>query len=107
MHDLGSLNEQQRSRFYHLIYGYFKTFEDLHYQYRQGTLDPEMWQSWHRLFSVYVLSAGGKQYWTERAPAFSETFQAYVESIESTPLKSIGELLDDAGCREGGAVRVR
>ena len=64
--NLSSLNEDDRARFGHILFNFFKTAEELHYQYLQGTLDPEIWESWKGIVSLYATSPGFSEYWQMR-----------------------------------------
>lgn len=91
---IDSLGEVDRIRFLTLMVNFFKTFEDLHYQYVQGTMEPEVWAGWEHLGKMYFNTIGMRQYWSERRPIFSATFQAWMDSIaDATPIeRNIGEI---------------
>jgi hypothetical protein len=74
--DLSSLNEDERGRFGHIMFNFYKTAEELHYQYLQGTLDPEIWKSWRTIVALYAMSPGFSEYWSMREPIFTPAFRA-------------------------------
>ena len=74
--NLSNLNEDERGRFGHILFNFFKTAEELHYQYLQGTLDPEVWKSWKGIVSLYSTSPGFNEYWTMRSMFFTPAFRA-------------------------------
>ena len=78
--DLASLNEDERGRFGHILFNFFKTAEELHYQYLQGTLDPEIWKSWKMIVALYATSPGFSEYWSMRRIFFTPAFQAERDS---------------------------
>jgi hypothetical protein len=83
--DMGSLGERERAQFITLAVNFFKTYEDMHYQFIQGSMDPEVWAGWERLGGLYVSSPGMQQYWRERRNFFSKSFQAWVDEVVQKP----------------------
>ena len=71
---LTNLNEEERARFGHILFNFFKTAEELHYQYLQGTLDPHIWESWKTVISLYSTSPGFSEYWEMRKSFFTSAF---------------------------------
>jgi hypothetical protein len=85
-----------RARFLHILFGYLKTFENFHYQYRQGTLERDLWEGWYNILSAYVLSPGVQAYWQTRRNAFSPQFRTLVESVTTNAgVLRVGELATD------------
>ena len=78
--NLANLNEDERGRFGHILFNFFKTAEELHYQYLQGTLDPEVWKSWKGIVSLYSTSPGFSEYWSMRRMFFTPAFCAEHDS---------------------------
>lgn len=74
--DLANLNEDERGQFGHILFNFFKTAEELHYQYLQGTLDPEIWKSWRAIVGMFASSPGFLEYWEMRKSFFTPAFQA-------------------------------
>ena len=78
---IDSLSEADRIRFITLMVNFFKTYEDLHYQYAKGAMDPEVWAGWEQLGVMYFNTVGMRQYWNERRRIFSVSFQRWMDSI--------------------------
>jgi len=78
--NLSDLNEEERGRFGHILFNFFKTAEELHYQYLQGTLDPEIWESWKKIVVLYGTSPGFNEYWKMRMMFFTPAFRAEHDS---------------------------
>ncbi len=90
---LQHLDPDDRARFVALIGTFFKTFEDLHYQYLHGFMDPEVWRGWQVFGAIYLTSPGCRQYWDERRSAFSTDFQKWVDNLAADPsLKRMDQL---------------
>ena len=77
---INSLNEEERGRFGHILFNFFKTAEELHYQYLQGTLDPEIWFSWKQIVALYSTSPGFGEYWSMRSNFFTPAFRSEHDS---------------------------
>lgn len=82
---IDSLSEADRIRFLTLMVNFFKTYEDLYYQYANGAMDPEVWAGWEQLGVMYFNTVGMRQYWNERRPIFSASFQRWMDSISDLP----------------------
>jgi hypothetical protein len=78
--NLAQLTEEERARFGHILFNFFKTAEELHYQYLKGTLDPEIWKSWKGIVSLYSTSPGFSEYWKMREMFFTPEFRAEHDS---------------------------
>ena len=78
--NLTNLTEAERGRFGHILFNFFKTAEELHYQYLKGTLDPEIWESWKGIVSLYATSPGFTEYWKMREMFFTTAFRAEHDS---------------------------
>lgn len=78
--NLQNLTEEERARFGHILFNFFKTAEELHYQYLHGTLDQEIWKSWKGIVSLYSTSPGFNEYWKMREMFFTPAFRAEHDS---------------------------
>ncbi|NIR44180.1 MAG: hypothetical protein GWN99_08660 [Gemmatimonadetes bacterium] len=79
--DWDAVSFEDRSRLVYLLFSVFKLFENLHYQFRQGTLDPSLWAGWHNLILSYYAMPGVRTWWQMRRLAFSAEFRDYLESV--------------------------
>ena len=93
---LDRLTEDERAQFAHVALNFFKTAEDLHYQYLRGTLDPEVWESWRTLVSLYGTSPGFREYWIKRSAFFTRSFRTEYESWEAPPIVRVDQFAKDA-----------
>ena len=80
--DMNALDEDGRARFVVLMLNMLKTFEDMHYQFAKGAMEPEVWQGWARLGELYFTAPGVQQYWMQRRPLFSPAFQQWMDGLE-------------------------
>ena len=85
------LSAEDQAQFILVIFNFFKTYEDLHYQYLESGLDPAVWEGWARMGAEYLTAPGCRRYWEERRQFFHPNFQAWVDSL--TPGgKHLGQL---------------
>ena len=50
-----------------------------HYQYRAGTLEPEIWATLHSQLANFMNTPGMARYWKQHGWNFPEQFRAYIE----------------------------
>ena len=77
--DWGSIDGSGRARVMHLLSTLFKQFENVHYQYRQGTLEDELWLGWRQLMLSYFRRPGVQAWWSMRRGFYSASFRAFLE----------------------------
>ena len=75
---LDSLTPDDRAQFGVIAFNLFKTFEDLHYQYLNGAMDPDVWSGWENIARVSLTSPGCRVYYESRHSYFNPDFQAWM-----------------------------
>ena len=90
--DMNALDDDGRARFVVLMLNFLKTFENMHYQFSKGAMEPEVWRGWGRLGELYLTAPGIQQYWTERRPLFSPAFQQWMDELEPPELRRAEEI---------------
>jgi hypothetical protein len=99
--DPTQLDEKERARFTELCFSLLRMFEDIHYQYHNGALDPETWHGYEELYGAYAKAPGFKQYWEERRDTFRPEFQRFIDGYGTPRIRTWGTILsdraDDAG----------
>ena len=94
--DMNGLDEAGRARFAVLMLNFLKTFEDMHYQFSKGAMEPEVWQGWEQLGQIYFTRPGiRQQYWSERRQVFSPAFQQWFEHLEPPTVRHVGQIATD------------
>ncbi|HEY3215325.1 MAG TPA: hypothetical protein VGK93_02410 [Candidatus Eisenbacteria bacterium] len=78
--DLSKLSDDERAQFGHLLFSFFKTAEELHYQFCRGALAADIWRTWQTVLAVYATSPGFREYWSRRSILFTPAFRAECES---------------------------
>lgn len=95
--DMKALDDDGRARFIVLIINLLKTYEDMHYQFSQGSMDPDVWEGWEQLAALYFTRPGVRQYWGERRQIFSRSFQRWIDRLEAPtePLRGMEDIVAD------------
>jgi len=102
--DPSALTESELEQFVHIVFTFFKTAEAVHAQSIKGTLDPDTWRAWERVFMAWGQSPGFASYWSIRKGLFTPAFQALYDSWPESPEMFTGRVLAQmSGGRDGGA----
>jgi hypothetical protein len=92
--DWDGATEADRVRAVAIFFITFKLFENAWFQKRQGTLDPEQWESWDLHIRVYYHRPGIKTWWSDRQNLFAAGFRDYLEASEPiTAVSSLSQLI--------------
>ena len=104
--DWESADSDTRRRIVHFAFAAFRLFEDVHYQYQKGALEPKIWVGWKRFILGYFRSPTIQAWWPLRAPVFSSDFKQFLENseldVETPRVKEIVESLWDRPAEERG-----
>jgi hypothetical protein len=93
-----SLDEDARARFVIIAVNLLKHFEQLHYQYSEGALDPGVWEGWSRFAALYFPTPGISDVWSMRKEMFSPSFRKWAESLRPDPvLRSLQAIAENRG----------
>lgn len=102
--DPTQLSEKERARFTELCFSLLRMFEDIHYQYHNGALDPEAWHGYEQLYGAYAKAPGFQQYWLERRETFRPEFREFIDGYVTPSTRTWGRILSaGAGDGEQGA----
>lgn len=67
----------------------FKMAELGHYHYRNGDLDPDLWQASLRFYRTWFDSPGMRAYWEVRRSIFVPEFRQLVDEVLASPLETL------------------
>src|SRR5919204_6005046 len=82
LEDISALSIEERARFFHAAYQFWKAFETIHFHHVYGMMIRDLWEGWHGLLRHYVAAPGIAHYWKLRGALFSDRFQRFVNSLE-------------------------
>ena len=91
--DPSQLSDRERSRFIFICFSFFRMFEDIHYQYENGALDPELWEGYKTLYGSYCKAPGHQSYWNARRQIFRPAFREFVDSFASPGIERIDAMV--------------
>ena len=80
MNTFKELNTAERVRFSALVGHTFRLFEQLHYQNRDGGVEPEVWDGFQNQLRDFAAYRGCADWWTTRAHWYGKGFRSLVES---------------------------
>lgn len=86
LHDYGTLDRTEKTRFLVFMGVSVRTLSDQHFQWQEGALDTQVWNGMRHVIDDFAQYEGFKTYWKLRSHQFSDSFQEYVESaLERAP----------------------
>jgi len=77
------------------FYGFFKHFEQIHAQYRQGLIGADEWESWNEHIRMQFHQPGPQWWWKLRRGSFAKPFRAYLENSAPPEMRSMFDILRD------------
>lgn len=87
------LSEGQKMFFFGTMLAFFKHFELMYAQYRQGVMDQETWEAWSEHIRMYFHQPGVQAWWSLRKSTFIPGFRDYLESSSPPEMTSFVDLL--------------
>jgi len=74
------LNETEHAQFSLLTVSILRHYENIHFQYSSGALDPGTWEGWASRMHGNVATPGTKAIWQGQRTAFSSEFRAFIDA---------------------------
>ena len=59
----------------------FRQFENIHYQFSIGMLEPRMWQGYDRVITRFASTPGSKQWWAANRTLYNDEFVVYIDGV--------------------------
>ncbi len=84
--DFDSLSGEERARYTHLMYGFYKIFENIYLHHVEGIVPSEIWEPNKKMLTVYATQPGGRMYWEARRGAYDPRFIEVLEGLSPGPL---------------------
>ena len=76
--DLKSLSRTELSRFQVYHAGLFRTFDNVYFQYRDGSLNEQIWEGMEKRLEALFRSPGLRDWWVTASAAYSQELQGLV-----------------------------
>lgn len=80
------LGEEDRARYLHVMYSFFKVFEGIYLHHLDGVVPPEIWEPQLNTLTLYATQPGGRRYWEARKAFYDPRFNAVMEGLKPGPL---------------------
>ena len=77
------------------IYGFFKHFEQIYAQYRNGLIREEEWESWNEHIRMQFHQSGVRWWWDLRRTSFAKPFREYLDSSTPPEMKTMTAVFQD------------
>jgi hypothetical protein len=73
-------SEDDRARFIHAMFGFFKIYENIYFHRLEGSISEEAWRQNRLILFLYAEQPGGRAYWERRRGAFDPRFQRMLDT---------------------------
>ena len=82
--DFMSLEEKERARLIHVMYSFFKMFENVYLHYLDGSVDRDVWEHNHPMLLAYATQPGARYYLEHREKIFDPRFWQFLQEHSSS-----------------------
>jgi hypothetical protein len=79
--DFNSLDQKERARYLHVIYSFYKLFENFYLHHKAKNIPAEVWRYNSTIFYAYAVQPGAKYYYSLRKPIFDPSFCIIVDEM--------------------------
>jgi hypothetical protein len=76
--DYEAATPAEKMRFHLCMLSAFRHWDNLYYQFRNGMLEPEMWQSYDRTMTNWLATPSWRDWFIANAACFSESLQSLI-----------------------------
>ena len=90
--DIETLNERERARFVHVMYSFYKMFENIYLHFFEGSVGGEAWDSNKMILVAYSPLPGAQAYWRQRGAVFEPRFRQLVDGLGKSEIFSGAEI---------------
>lgn len=93
------LTISERTRFYLLMTSYFRSFENIHFQYQSKAIPDDVWEGWAYRIASSLKTPGCLIWWQQDQNVYSGRFRTYINEeamhIEAKALSLTAEFVPD------------
>ena len=80
--DFSDADEHTRARMVHVMYSFFKMFENMFLHYRDGLIEEHVWQQNTGILKAYATSRGARYYLSHRRSIFDPAYVAFLDGLK-------------------------
>jgi len=99
---LGNLADDERLRFFVIMFEIFRAAEQLQYYAVEGMVEPRIWRGFERQVTEVVSLPGVQEWWAVRRAWFSDQFQEFMDSTIASGPSVPPQTYRDHACFEKG-----
>ncbi len=92
--DFNSLDQKERARYVHVMFSFYKLFENIFLHYKAKSISEEVWRYNSTIFFAYAAQPGAKNYYNLRKPIFDPRFSKIVDDLTSAEVPA-GHLITE------------
>jgi hypothetical protein len=81
LQNYSALDSTEKARFIDTFMAFSSYSQNAFYQWKQGSLSPQLWLGWESLIMNLVGTPGGKEFWRERGYTFGSEYRDYVANV--------------------------
>jgi hypothetical protein len=93
--DWSGFTPEERSRLIHVLYSFFKTFENIYLHTAEGSAPPEVWDRNCQVFFAYAAQPGCRRYWRDRRAALDERFLGVLDGLGQPGMRTGLQMTED------------
>lgn len=101
--DYMNLSASEKARFSAYMSSFFGVAEDMHILMMRNRIEPEVWQGQERRMADAFELRGIKEWYATRRHWFSDSFQRYVDDLESQYPLNDDVIYSDPNCSPGNS----
>jgi hypothetical protein len=78
--EFAKFSDADKLTFIGVLFGFFKHYENMYFQYQCGHIDKATWEAWSSHMFLYFRQPGVQVWWQMRKEAFAPQFRNFIES---------------------------
>ena len=90
-----AMSNQDKLTFLSITFAFFKHYENMYEQYREGFIRSEDWNAWVKHMFMYWRMPGVQVWWRFRREAFAPGFRQFIETSAQPPMPSTVEIFSN------------
>ena len=87
-----NFTDAEKAIIFGYFYSFFKHFEQIHAQYKQGLISKNEWDAWNVHIRMQFHQPGIQWWWQLRRTSFSEPFRIYLDNSVPPEMKTMVEI---------------
>ena len=85
------------------IFVFFKHFENMYLQYKEGLIAPENWNAWTLMMFMYWRMPGVQLWWKSRRESFAPEFRRFIEESPESSMPRTTDFFAHLGGKNASA----